>query len=73
MRVREARRMYQRRKSSAGGRSCEVSVREFAAVMAAERKWPVARRVERGVVGGGCEDRKAGGRAWEGSGWKFWG
>lgn len=73
IRVRDARRMYQRRKSSEGGRSWVVSVRVLAAVMAAERKWPVERRVVRGVEGGGWVLRKAAGRDWEGRGWKFWG
>lgn len=65
--------MYQRRKSSAGGRSRAESVRALAAVIAAERKWPEERRAESGVVGGGWEERKAGGRACDGRVWKFCG
>lgn len=65
--------MYQRRKSSAGGSSRAVSARALAAVMAAERKWPAERSAESVVVGGGWAERKAGGRAWAGRGWKFCG
>lgn len=64
--------MYQRLKISVGVRGC-VEVRVFAAVIAAARKWPVERRVGRGVDGEGWEVRKGVRRAVAGRGWKFWG